>query len=176
MTTLHEEPLGQRPLSEEPEDTYSDPEYDADYEYEKNTQIIRSKSRLSGSKTMDSLMDIGNSTTNVNNINSYAAPNVNMASTALKHVTGLGTPSMSSSTSSGYGSQVSFCSLFYYKTIIKFLGNTYIFYISTFILTNICYILFCFFKAVSCSNLTNDDTLSLRSMSVDDTPGNLIYK
>jgi len=26
-------------------------------------------------------------------------------------------------------------------------------------------------QAVSCSNLTNDDTLSLRSMSVDDTPG-----
>jgi hypothetical protein len=42
-------------------------------------------------------------------------------------------PSMNSSTSSGYGSQ-----------------------------------------AVSCSNLTSDDAMSLRSMSADDTPGNLI--
>lgn len=47
----------------------------------------------------------------------------------LKHLTGITTPSMSSSTSSGYGSQ-----------------------------------------AVSCSNLTNDDTVSMRSMSIDETP------
>lgn len=28
-----------------------------------------------------------------------------------------------------------------------------------------------FLQAVSCSNLTNDDVMSMRSMSVDETPG-----
>ncbi|XP_055378395.1 kinesin-like protein KIF13A isoform X4 [Condylostylus longicornis] len=125
MTTLHEEPMGHRSLTEEPEDSYSDPEY-AEFEYEKTAQIARNKYRMSGSKTMDSLMDISKlSNTNTMNYPSAAT------NSALKHVTnvaGMGTPSMNSSTSSGYGSQ-----------------------------------------AVSCSNLTNDDTLSTRSMSVDET-------
>ncbi|XP_055840153.1 kinesin-like protein KIF13B isoform X4 [Episyrphus balteatus] len=120
MTTLHEEPLGQRPLAEEPEDSYSDSEY-ADYESGKYAKNFKAKSRLTSSKTMDSFMDINNSQTSM----SYTSS----ANSTLKHLTGIGTPSMSSSTSSGYGSQ-----------------------------------------AVSCSNLTNDDTVSMRSMSIDETP------
>lgn len=171
MTTLHEEPLGQRALMEENEDSYSDPEcndYDAyevrsaigsvilktifnsNYSQEKLTQKSALKGRLSASRTMDSLMDYSNagpifSTQITNNVNGTYLHNqgagvaglnqqpgsTNMqagTNSLLKNV--IGTPSMSSSTSSGYGSQ-----------------------------------------AVSLGNLTSDDTLSLRSsMSVDETP------
>lgn len=99
MTTLHEEPsTTQKPLVEEPEDSYSDPDY-AEYETyeEKTAQKSKLKSRLSSSKTMGSLTEIGNSHTN---ILSYTA-NTN---STMKHI--VGTPSMSSSASSGYGSQV----------------------------------------------------------------------
>ncbi|KAJ6640612.1 Kinesin-like protein KIF13A [Pseudolycoriella hygida] len=120
MTTLHEEPMGQRTLVEEPEDSYSDPDYPEYETYEeKTTQKSKFKSRLTSSKTMGSLTEIGAHS----NILTYTSS----ANAALKHV--VGTPSMTSSASSGYGSQ-----------------------------------------AVSCSNLTNDDTLSLRSISVDETP------
>lgn len=101
MTTLHEEPLGQRTLVEEPEDSYSDPEY-VEYETyeEKNLEKTKPTNRLlSSSKTMGSLVEIGNHQS-TNNILSYTS-NTN---TALKHI--VGTPSMSSSASSGYGSQV----------------------------------------------------------------------
>ncbi|XP_055686060.1 kinesin-like protein KIF13A isoform X2 [Lutzomyia longipalpis] len=146
MTTLHEEPLGQKALLEEPEDSYSDPEY-GDYEaYEvKASQKVKTMSRMTGSRTMDSLMDIGSSSGHLMNFtststssnssttssNSSASSGAGGAGQAavLKNSTGAGTPSMSSSASSGYGSQ-----------------------------------------AVSLGNLTSDDALSLRSMSVDETP------
>ncbi|KAM7345491.1 kinesin heavy chain 73 isoform 1-T1 [Cochliomyia hominivorax] len=126
MTTLHEEPLGgHRSLAEEAEDSYSDSEYTNEYEQEKNQRnnYQTPRSRLTSSKTMDSFMDV--STHSNHSYMSYTS-NVN---TNLKHLTGLATPSMSSSTSSGYGSQ-----------------------------------------AVSCTNLTNDDIASMRSMSIDETP------
>ncbi|XP_017472361.1 PREDICTED: kinesin-like protein KIF13B [Rhagoletis zephyria] len=125
MTTLHEEPLGvHRALAEEPEDSYSDSEYTAEYEQEKNQQNnYHTRSRLTASKTMDSFMDVSNHS-NSSYLSYTSSANANM-----KHLTGLATPSMSSSTSSGYGSQ-----------------------------------------AVSCSNLTNDDIASMRSMSIDETP------
>ncbi|XP_067631126.1 kinesin-like protein KIF13A isoform X2 [Eurosta solidaginis] len=125
MTTLHEEPLGvHRALAEEPEDSYSDSEYSAEYEQEKNQQNnYHTRSRLTASKTMDSFMDVSNHSNH-----SYLSY-TSSANTNMKHLTGLATPSMSSSTSSGYGSQ-----------------------------------------AVSCSNLTNDDIASMRSMSIDETP------
>lgn len=111
------------------------------------TQKSTLKGRISASKTMDSLVDYSNAGPmfSVNTVNSTFLnnQNVNLSQTTgsgttsippsgttnslLKNV--IGTPSMSSSTSSGYGSQ-----------------------------------------AVSLGNLTNDDALSLRSMSVDETP------
>lgn len=126
MTTLHEEPLGgHRSLDEEPEDSYSDSEYTAEYEQER--QQIRgmgTRSRLTASKTMDSFMDVS-SHSNPSYLSYTSSANANM-----KHLTGLATLSMSSSTSSGYGSQ-----------------------------------------AVSCNNLSNEDITSMRSMSIDETPG-----
>lgn len=102
MTTLHEEPHGQRTLTEEPEDSYSDPEYN-EYETleEKTAQKYKLKSRLSSSKTMGSLTEIGHA--HQQTMLPYTVVNTN---TALKHI--VGTPSMSSSASSGYGSQVDF--------------------------------------------------------------------
>ena len=151
MTTLHEEPSLRQPLAEEPEDSYSDPEY-GEYEAyeEKMSEKPQFKSRLSTSKTMGSLMEIGNS----HSTSIHAAHVTALSHRApLKHV--VGTPSMTSSTSSGYGSQV-----------WRYSNVDFLFFNS----------IFCLFpphpKAVSCSNLTNDDTLSLRSMSVDETPGN----
>lgn len=99
MTTLHEEPMGQRTLVEEPEDSYSDPDYPEYETYEeKTTKKSKFKSRLSASKTMGSLTEIGSSHTTMLAYTSNA-------NTALKHI--VGTPSMTSSASSGYGSQVS---------------------------------------------------------------------
>lgn len=124
MTTLHEEPLRQRTLPEEPEENYnSDSEFDYETRQEKLSQKSKTKSKLSSSKTMDSLMDFAPSNNIINFVTTTTTTN------NIKTNQGLVTPSMSSSASSGYGSQ-----------------------------------------AVSCSNLTNDDTLSLRSMSVDETP------
>uniref|UniRef100_A0A1I8P0E7 Kinesin-like protein KIF13A n=1 Tax=Stomoxys calcitrans TaxID=35570 RepID=A0A1I8P0E7_STOCA len=125
MTTLHEEPLGgHRSLAEEPEDSYSDSEYNNEYDLDKSrsNSYQAPRSRLTSSKTMDSFMDVGS-----NSSHSYLSYTSNV-NTNLKHLTGLATPSMSSSTSSGYGSQ-----------------------------------------AVSCTNLTNDDIASMRSMSIDET-------
>lgn len=119
MTTLHEEPSTQRPLAEEPEDSYSDPEY-AEYEtYEEKTrQKSNMKTRLSSSKTMGSLTEIGNSTHHSTNMMAYTSN----ANVALKHI--VGTPSMSSSASSGYGSQVKNLSKYfklYFLTLFFFL-------------------------------------------------------
>ena len=108
MTTLHEEPLGgHRSLAEEAEDSYSDSEYANEYEQEKNQRnnLQTPRARLTSSKTMDSFMDVS-----THSNSSYLSYTSN-ANTNLKHLTGLATPSMSSSTSSGYGSQVSIKSL-----------------------------------------------------------------
>ncbi|XP_017838291.1 kinesin-like protein KIF13B isoform X2 [Drosophila busckii] len=105
MTTLHEEPLGvHRALDEEPEDSYSDSEYAAEYEQERQqNRSLASRSRLTASKTMDSFMDVS-SHSNQSYLSYTSSANANM-----KHLTGLATLSMSSSTSSGYGSQAVSC-------------------------------------------------------------------
>ncbi|XP_050743556.1 kinesin-like protein KIF13A isoform X4 [Drosophila biarmipes] len=105
MTTLHEEPLGgHRSLDEEPEDSYSDSEYTAEYEQERQqNRSLASRSRLTASKTMDSFMDVS-SHSNQSYLSYTSSANANM-----KHLTGLATLSMSSSTSSGYGSQAVSC-------------------------------------------------------------------
>lgn len=160
MTTLHEETsLRNNPLPEENEDSYSDPEYDYDSKPSTaNANYYYAKSRMRSSHTIDSFMDIEKktSTTSTNLLN-YKLLTQNqpfhvqqqqqgmksqdkMSTTtaaAMKNgkvesvIAAGSSPSMNSSTSSGYGSQ-----------------------------------------AVSISNLTNEDTLSLQSMSVDEnTPG-----
>ncbi|XP_034476014.1 kinesin-like protein KIF13A isoform X4 [Drosophila innubila] len=105
MTTLHEEPLGgHRSLDEEPEDSYSDSEYAAEYEQERQqNRGLATRSRLTASKTMDSFMDVS-SHSNQSYLSYTSSANANM-----KHLTGLATLSMSSSTSSGYGSQAVSC-------------------------------------------------------------------
>ncbi|XP_037717734.1 kinesin-like protein KIF13B isoform X5 [Drosophila subpulchrella] len=105
MTTLHEEPLGgHRSLDEEPEDSYSDSEYTAEYEQERQqNRSLATRSRLTASKTMDSFMDVS-SHSNQSYLSYTSSANANM-----KHLTGLTTLSMSSSTSSGYGSQAVSC-------------------------------------------------------------------
>ncbi|XP_017078394.1 kinesin-like protein KIF13A isoform X9 [Drosophila eugracilis] len=105
MTTLHEEPLGgHRSLDEEPEDSYSDSEYAAEFEQERQqNKSLASRSRLTASKTMDSFMDLS-SHSNQSYLSYTSSANANM-----KHLTGLPTLSMSSSTSSGYGSQAVSC-------------------------------------------------------------------
>ncbi|XP_039484363.1 kinesin-like protein KIF13B isoform X11 [Drosophila santomea] len=105
MTTLHEEPLGgHRSLDEEPEDSYSDSEYAAEYEQERQqNKSMATRSRLTASKTMDSFMDVS-SHSNQSYLSYTSSANTNM-----KHLTGLATLSMSSSTSSGYGSQAVSC-------------------------------------------------------------------
>lgn len=150
MTTLHEEPLRHNPLQEENEDCYSDPEGEYDSKQAAaNPNDYYAKSRMRSSHTIDSFMDIDKktSTTSTNLLNyrlltqnqTFHVPTqVNkgqvekpLKSGKLENVIAGSSPSMNSSTSSGYGSQ-----------------------------------------AVSISNLTNEDTLSLQSMSVDEnTPG-----
>ncbi|XP_023168315.2 kinesin-like protein KIF13A isoform X2 [Drosophila hydei] len=105
MTTLHEEPLGgHRSLDEEPEDSYSDSEYAAEYEQERQqNKSLATRSRLTASKTMDSFMDVS-SHSSQSYLSYTSSANANM-----KHLTGLTTLSMSSSTSSGYGSQAVSC-------------------------------------------------------------------
>lgn len=150
MTTLHEEPLRHNPLQEENEDSYSDAENEYDNKQSAaNANDYYAKSRMRSSHTIDSFMDIDKktSTTSTNLLNyrlltqnqTFHVPTqVNKGQVPLKNgklenVISGSSPSMNSSTSSGYGSQ-----------------------------------------AVSISNLTNEDTLSLQSMSVDEnTPGEL---
>lgn len=127
MTTLHEEPVRPNTLNEESEDCYSDPEY-AEYEQANAKSFSRPKNRLITSHTVDSFVDIGKASMSMPR-EPVEVP-IQQTITNKNNVVAAGTPSMTSSTSSGYGSQ-----------------------------------------AVSISNLTNDDSLSVRSMSVDDTPG-----
>ncbi|XP_055614279.1 kinesin-like protein KIF13A, partial [Uranotaenia lowii] len=138
MTTLHEEPLiKQVCYEEEGEDRFSEPEY-ADYEFYEPAKKPNF-SKLKSSYTVESFMDIDKRppviTSSVGHTGSKEkAPSAPSSATtsnaAIKNQNIVaGTPSMSSSTSSGYGSQ-----------------------------------------AVSCSNLTNDDTYSIRSLSVGETP------
>uniref|UniRef100_A0A1A9WWG2 CAP-Gly domain-containing protein n=1 Tax=Glossina brevipalpis TaxID=37001 RepID=A0A1A9WWG2_9MUSC len=134
MTTLHEEPFGgHRSLAEEAEDSYSDSEYVNGYGQERNqssnssTNNYQNRSRLTSSKTMDSFMDVSTHS-------NYGCLNyANTTNVTVKQLTGLATPSMSSSTSSGYGSQ-----------------------------------------AVSCTNLSNDDLVSMRSMNIEEAQGKAI--
>ncbi|XP_058836738.1 kinesin-like protein KIF13A isoform X1 [Topomyia yanbarensis] len=133
MTTLHEEPLiKQICYEEEGEDRFSDPEYSDDefYEPSKSTTLPKLKS----SHTVGSFIDI-DKRSSMDLGGKYGVPSaktgkpVTTSSGGIGKGAAVGTPSMSSSTSSGYGSQ-----------------------------------------AVSCSNLTNDDTYSIRSLSVGETP------
>lgn len=130
MTTLHEEPSSRQTLTEELEDSYSETDENEDSDNNAQPQPTQPKSKFPMSKTMGSLRDIGNSNFNESNAVTANVSIVAANSVAAKQVAG--TPSMTSSTSSGYGSQ-----------------------------------------AVSYTSLTNDDSLSLRSMSVDDTPGKI---
>lgn len=152
MTTLHEEPsLRHIPLPEENEDSYSDPEFEYDNKPSAtNPNDYYAKTRMRSSHTIDSFMDIDKktSTTSTNLLNyrlltqnqTFHVPTqVNkglekpLKNGKLDNIIAGSSPSMNSSTSSGYGSQ-----------------------------------------AVSISNLTNEDTLSVQSMSVDEnTPGKI---
>ena len=107
MTTLHEEPSSRHTLTEEVEENYSDSELNQFDESAVRKPPL--KSRFPTSKTMGSLRDIGSSyqsmcssTTTTNNVSKNVRKNATNASNKQTS----GTPSMTSSTSSGYGSQV----------------------------------------------------------------------
>lgn len=107
MTTLHEEPSSRHTLTEEVEENYSDSELNQFDESAVRKPPL--KSRFPTSKTMGSLRDIGSSyqsmcstTTTTNNVTKNVRKNATNASNKQTS----GTPSMTSSTSSGYGSQV----------------------------------------------------------------------
>lgn len=153
MTTLHEEPLiKQICYEEEGEDHFSEPDY-PEYNdfYEQPMGKKPSLSKMKSSYTVESFIDIdkrsqsaggegmnsaGGKFASKTKAESASMGGISSAPVSGGSAGGPGakyqtmTPSMSSSTSSGYGSQ-----------------------------------------AVSCSNLTNDDTYSIRSMSVGETPG-----
>lgn len=115
MTTLHEEPPSSRhPLNEDVEENYSDSELN---QYD-DTAVRKPplKSRFPTSKTMGSLRDIGSSYQSMcssvnatNNVTTTTTMSKNVRKSAVnaqnKQIN-QGTPSMTSSTSSGYGSQV----------------------------------------------------------------------
>lgn len=143
MTTLHEEPLiKQICYEEEGEDRFSEPEY-AEYEDDYEPPKKPTMSKMKSSYTVESFMDIDKRPGHAgvgggSDLCKFAAGKGakpsgggQVAQVKSQNIAA-GTPSMSSSTSSGYGSQ-----------------------------------------AVSCSNLTNDDTYSIRSLSVGETPGEL---
>ncbi|EAT47335.1 AAEL001582-PA, partial [Aedes aegypti] len=126
MTTLHEEPLiKQICYEEEGEDRFSEPEY-ADYDFYEPAKKPN-LSKMKSSYTVESFIDIDKRPPTNDLGGKYGGSA--MAKVKSQNIAA-GTPSMSSSTSSGYGSQ-----------------------------------------AVSCSNLTNDDSYSIRSLSVGETPG-----
>ncbi|XP_052897423.1 CAP-Gly domain-containing linker protein 4-like isoform X2 [Anopheles moucheti] len=138
MTTLHEEPLiKQICYEEEGEDRFSEPEY-ADYNdfYDQPMGNKPSLSKMKSSYTgMNSIGVTGGKFAGKTKVESASMGGISSAPVSGGSAGGHGskyqtmTPSMSSSTSSGYGSQ-----------------------------------------AVSCTNLTNDDTYSIRSLSAGETP------
>lgn len=125
MTTLHEEPSTRNALAEE--DSFSDPDYPEYETSEERKQRSRStfRTRMTASKTLGSLTEIGGGrstslssaaagaaaataasghsaagSTHAPNASAHQYPNA-----VIKHI--VGTPSMTSSaSSSGYGSQV----------------------------------------------------------------------
>ncbi|XP_053690029.1 kinesin-like protein KIF13B [Sabethes cyaneus] len=138
MTTLHEEPLiKQICYEEEGEDRFSEPEY-SDYDYYEPPKKSN-LSKMKSSYTVESFIDIdkrprpdlgGKFVAQAGERTGKTGSAAGSSGSSGKSQTvAAGTPSMSSSTSSGYGSQ-----------------------------------------AVSCSNLTNDDTYSIRSLSVGESP------
>lgn len=110
MTTLHEEPSSRHTLTEDVEENYSDSELN---QFHDDTAVKKPplKSRFPTSKTMGSLRDIGNSfqsMTSSSCITNNVTKNVRKNATNAPNKPASGTPSMTSSTSSGYGSQVRF--------------------------------------------------------------------
>lgn len=108
MTTLHEEPTSRHTLTEEMEENYSDSELNQFHD-DNAVKKPALKSRFPTSKTMGSLRDIGNSfqlMTNSTNITHTGSKNVRKTATNSSNKQVSGTPTMVSSTSSGYGSQV----------------------------------------------------------------------
>lgn len=107
MTTLHEEPTSRHTLTEEVEENYSDSELNQFDESAVRKPPL--KSRFPTSKTMGSLRDIGNSYQSMGistSIISNVTKNVRKSAANAPNKPATGTPSMTSSTSSGYGSQV----------------------------------------------------------------------
>lgn len=107
MTTLHEEPSSRHTLTEEVEENYSDSELNQFDESAVRKPPL--KSRFPTSKTMGSLRDIGSSYQSMgisNSIISNVTKNVRKSAVNAPNKQTTGTPSMTSSTSSGYGSQV----------------------------------------------------------------------
>lgn len=108
MTTLHEEPSSRHTLAEEVEENYSDSELN---QFHDDTAVRKPplKSRFPTSKTMGSLRDIGNSYQSLcssTSITNSVSKNVRKNATNVTNKPVSGTPTMTSSTSSGYGSQV----------------------------------------------------------------------
>lgn len=104
MTTLHEEPSSRQTLTEEVDENYSDSELTQYLDDAAVKPPIRSK--FPTSKTMGSLRDIGNNFQAMNNVRNHSnATAKNLRKNVInKHTSG--TSSLTSSTSSGYGSQV----------------------------------------------------------------------
>lgn len=113
MTTLHEEPSTRhQTLTEETEENYSDSELNQFHDDSIATKPPL-RSRFPTSKTMGSLREIGDgfqSVTNSTNMINNSVKNMRKSSITNNINIGkqiiTGTPSMTSSTSSGYGSQV----------------------------------------------------------------------
>lgn len=104
MTTLHEEPSSRQTLTEEVEENYSDSELTQYLDDAAVKPPIRSK--FPTSKTMGSLRDIGNNFQAMNNVRNHSNVTAkNFRKNVINKQTS-GTSSLTSSTSSGYGSQV----------------------------------------------------------------------
>lgn len=97
MTTLHEEPVRPHTLNEESEDCYSDSEYP-----DNSSKASNAYNRpMKYSRTVDSFVDIGRAALNHHSDSSHVSGQKQSETSNPK---GTGTPSMTSSTSSGYGS------------------------------------------------------------------------
>lgn len=101
MTTLHEEPARPHTLNEESEDCYSDSEYP---DNSAKTNIAYNRP-MKYSRTVDSFVDIGRAALNHHPPEtSHSHKQSEGTSHTSGNTKGTGTPSMTSSTSSGYGS------------------------------------------------------------------------